>query len=124
MIEPFTIAANVTGHGQPTENDRSGLRCRLIGLTIVQVLKGVYNVKNVIVADRIDERLEKAKESGADWAINNSQTPLGEIFDEKGIQPTLVIDAACHPSILKEAVTLASPAARIVLMGFSVNRLK
>ncbi|EFZ0014890.1 Zn-dependent oxidoreductase, partial [Shigella dysenteriae] len=28
-------------------------------------------------------------------------------------------DAACHPSILKEAVTLASPAARIVLMGFS-----
>ncbi|WP_250555674.1 hypothetical protein, partial [Escherichia coli] len=27
----------------------------------VQVLKGVYNVKNVIVADRIDERLEKAK---------------------------------------------------------------
>lgn len=26
---------------------------------------------------------------------------------------------ACHPSILKEAVTLASPAARIVLMGFS-----
>lgn len=37
----------------------------------------------MIVADRIDERLEKAKESGADWAINNSQTPLGEIFDEK-----------------------------------------
>ncbi|MFR0400714.1 zinc-binding dehydrogenase, partial [Escherichia coli] len=90
-----------------------------IGLTIVQVLKGVYNVKNVIVADRIDERLEKVKESGADWAINNSQTPLGEIFTEKGIKPTLIIDAACHPSILKEAVTLASPAARIVLMGFS-----
>ncbi|HHJ0607353.1 TPA: zinc-binding dehydrogenase, partial [Escherichia coli] len=36
-----------------------------------------------------------------------------------GIKPTLIIDAACHPSILKEAVTLASPAARIVLMGFS-----
>lgn len=40
-------------------------------------------------------------------------------FAEKGIKPTLIIDAACHPSILKEAVTLASPAARIVLMGFS-----
>ncbi|EQA9786625.1 Zn-dependent oxidoreductase [Escherichia coli] len=120
MIEPFTIAANVTGHGQPTENDTVLVYgAGPIGLTIVQVLKGVYNVKNVIVADRIDERLEKAKESGADWAINNSQTPLGEIFAEKGIKPTLIIDAACHPSILKEAVTLASPAARIVLMGFS-----
>ncbi|HFF1756257.1 TPA: D-mannonate dehydratase ManD [Escherichia coli] len=120
MIEPFTIAANVTGHGQPTENDTVLVYgAGPIGLTIVQVLKGVYNVKNVIVADRIDERLEKAKESGADWVINNSQTPLGEIFAEKGIKPTLIIDAACHPSILKEAVTLASPAARIVLMGFS-----
>ncbi|HAN4910491.1 TPA: Zn-dependent oxidoreductase, partial [Escherichia coli] len=78
MIEPFTIAANVTGHGQPTENDTVLVYgAGPIGLTIVQVLKGVYNVKNVIVADRIDERLEKAKESGADWAINNSQTPLG-----------------------------------------------
>lgn len=118
--QEFTIAANVTGHGQPTENDTVLVYgAGPIGLTIVQVLKGVYNVKNVIVADRIDERLEKAKESGADWAINNSQTPLGEIFAEKGIKPTLIIDAACHPSILKEAVTLASPAARIVLMGFS-----
>ncbi|HCR3009993.1 TPA: D-galactonate dehydratase family protein, partial [Escherichia coli] len=71
MIEPFTIAANVTGHGQPTENDTVLVYgAGPIGLTIVQVLKGVYNVKNVIVADRIDERLEKAKESGADWAIN------------------------------------------------------
>lgn len=65
MIEPFTIAANVTGHGQPTENDTVLVYgAGPIGLTIVQVLKGVYNVKNVIVADRIDERLEKAKRAG------------------------------------------------------------
>lgn len=83
MIEPFTIAANVTGHGQPTENDTVLVYgAGPIGLTIVQVLKGVYNVKNVIVADRIDERLESERER-ADWAINNSQTPLGEIFTEK-----------------------------------------
>ncbi|MGL4114909.1 Zn-dependent oxidoreductase, partial [Escherichia coli] len=44
MIEPFTIAANVTGHGQPTENDTVLVYgAGPIGLTIVQVLKGVYN---------------------------------------------------------------------------------
>lgn len=65
MIEPFTIAANVTGHGQPTENDTVLVYgAGPIGLTIVQVLKGVYNVKNVIVADRIDERLKKRKRAG------------------------------------------------------------
>ncbi|MNC57765.1 putative zinc-type alcohol dehydrogenase-like protein YjmD [compost metagenome] len=41
------------------------------------------------------------------------------MLDEKGIKPTLIVDAACHPSILQEAITLASPGARIVLMGFS-----
>nr|EII22826.1 hypothetical protein EC90111_3605 [Escherichia coli 9.0111] len=33
---------------------------------------------------------KKRKRAGADWAINNSQTPLGEIFAEKGIKPTLM----------------------------------
>jgi threonine dehydrogenase-like Zn-dependent dehydrogenase len=41
------------------------------------------------------------------------------LLAEKGLKPTLIIDAACHPSILQEAIGLASPAARIVLMGFS-----
>ncbi|MWU83253.1 zinc-binding dehydrogenase, partial [Escherichia coli] len=82
-------------------------------------LKGVYKVKQVIVVDRIDERLGMAQRSGADWVFNNSEHSLQAALEEKGIKPTLIIDAACHPSILQEAITLASPAARIVLMGFS-----
>jgi len=76
-------------------------------------------VKEIIVVDRIDERLAMARRSGADWVLNNSEQSLQAALDEKGIKPTLIIDAACHPAILHEAVTLASPAARIVLMGFS-----
>jgi len=60
-----------------------------------------------------------AQRSGADWVINNGNRSLQAELEAKGIKPTLIIDAACHPSILQEAVTLASPAARIVLMGFS-----
>lgn len=120
MVEPFTIAANFTGQVNPTENDIALIYgAGPMGLTTVQALKGVYNVKEVIVADRIDERLEMAKESGADWVINNGQQSLQDFLDEKGLKPTLIVDAACHPSILQEAISLASPAARIVLMGFS-----
>ena len=65
MIEPFTIAANVTGHGQPTENDTVLVYgAGPIGLTIVQVLKGVYNVKNVIVADALMNDWKKRKSAG------------------------------------------------------------
>ncbi|PTA97112.1 Zn-dependent oxidoreductase [Kluyvera sp. Nf5] len=120
MIEPFTIAANVTGQAAPRENDVALIYgAGPMGLTTVQALKGVYNVKQIIVADRIDERLAMAKNCGADWVINNGQQSLQDFLAEKGLKPTLIVDAACHPSILQEAISLASPAARIVLMGFS-----
>ena len=120
MVEPFTIAANVTGHASPTEQDVALVYgAGPMGLTTVQALKGVYNVKQLIVVDRIEERLKMAQGCGADLVINNSNMNLQAVLEEKGIKPTLIIDAACHPSILPEAIALASPAARIVIMGFS-----
>ena len=120
MIEPFTIAANVTGHAQPTGQDIAlSYGAGPMGLVTVQALKGVYKVKQVIVVDRINERLAMAQRSGADWVFNNAELSLQAALEEKGIKPTLIIDAACHPTILQEAITIASPAARIVLMGFS-----
>jgi L-gulonate 5-dehydrogenase len=120
MVEPFTIAANVTGQAQPTEQDVALIYgAGPMGLVTVQALKGVYKVRQVIVVDRIPERLAMAERCGADWTIDNSTQSLQAALEAKGIKPTLIVDAACHPSILQEAVNLASPAARIVLMGFS-----
>ena len=120
MVEPFTIAANVTGQVEPRKEDIALIYgAGPMGLTTLQALKNVYQVKQVIVVDRIDERLAMAEKNGADWVINNSTLSLPSLLEEKEIKPTLIVDAACHPSILQEAITLASPAARIVLMGFS-----
>lgn len=67
MTEPFTIAVNVTGHGQSTESDTALVYgAGPIGLTVVQVLKGIYDIKNMIATDRTDERLGKAKGSRTD----------------------------------------------------------
>ncbi|MFQ1007209.1 Zn-dependent oxidoreductase [Gilliamella apicola] len=120
MIEPFTIAANATAQIKPTQNDVALIYgAGPMGLTSVQALKGVYNVKEVIVVDRINERLAMAKSSGADRTINNTSLSLKDELDKLNIKPTVIIDAACHPSILQEAITIASPAARILIMGFS-----
>ena len=120
MVEPFTIAANVTGHVKPAADDIALIYgAGPMGLVTVQALKGVYGVKQVIVVDRINERLAMAERCGADLAFNNADTPVQALLDEKGIRPTLIVDAACHPSILQEAVSVASPAGRILLMGFS-----
>jgi L-gulonate 5-dehydrogenase len=118
LIEPFTIAANITASVKPQPNDIALIYgAGPIGLTLVQVLKNVYDVSQVIVVDRLPARLSMAKENGADRLVNNSEVALAEQLS--GIQPTLIIDAACHPSILPEAISLASPAARIGILGFS-----
>lgn len=122
MVEPFTIAANVTGQVSPTSKDTVLIYgAGPMGLTTIQVLKNVYQVQQVIVVDQIAERLQMAKRNGADRVINNAEQSLTDCLQADGIKPTLIIDAACHPSILSEAVMLASPAARIVLMGFSTE---
>ena len=122
MVEPFTIAANVTGQAKPGEQDIALVYgAGPMGLTTIQVLKRVYNVHKVIVADPIPERLQMAQQNGADWTINNKEQPLAQALEDQGIRPTLIIDAACHPAILAEAIALASPAGRIVVMGFSTE---
>ncbi|AVF33521.1 Zn-dependent oxidoreductase [Rahnella sikkimica] len=120
MVEPFTIAANITAFLKPTPQDTALVYgAGPMGLTVIQVLKGVYGVKNVIVADRIEERLHMALESGADWTINNSERSVSDVLSAEGVRPMIIVDAACHPAILQEAILLASPAARIGMMGFS-----
>lgn len=118
LVEPFTIAANITAFLKPQPNDVALIYgAGPMGLTAIQVLKGVYNVRKVIVADRLPERLTMALANGADVALDNSEIPLAAQLE--GEQPTLIIDAACHPAILAEAAALASPAGRIGLLGFS-----
>ncbi|MEN5014947.1 Zn-dependent oxidoreductase [Erwinia sp. Eh17-17] len=118
LVEPFTIAANISAFLKPQPDDVALIYgAGPMGLTAIQVLKGVYQVKKVIVADRLEERLAMAQASGADVVLNNADIPLAAQLE--GVQPTLIIDAACHPSILAEAAALASPAGRIGLLGFS-----
>lgn len=118
LVEPFTIAANICAFLKPMPQDIALVYgAGPMGLTAVQVLKNIYGVSQVIVADRLTERLAMARNNGADMTLDNSVTPLAEQLQD--ICPTLIIDAACHPSILPEAIALASPAARIGLLSFS-----
>ena len=120
LVEPFSVAANITDHTQVFASDIALVYgAGPIGLTVVQVLKNVYGVRELIVTDRIDARLEAARANGADRVINTARTALPAELAASGTQPTLLIDAACHPSILGEAIEIASPAARIGIMGFS-----
>lgn len=120
LVEPFSIAANITEQLKPVANDIALVYgAGPMGLATVQVLKAVYGLTHIVVTDRVSSRLKRALESGADVVVNNQNSNLQEYFDALGLAPTLLIDAACHPAILQQAIELASPAGRIGMMGFS-----
>jgi L-gulonate 5-dehydrogenase len=120
-IEPFAVAANVTNRTGVRPDDQALVYgAGPVGLLVTQVLAGVYGVR-VIVTDRVPERLERARTCGADAVVDAGREPLPEALRRLGVDPgpTLIIDAACHPAILEEAVRLAAPTGRIGMLGFS-----
>jgi L-gulonate 5-dehydrogenase len=120
LVEPFSIAANVLKRTGAFDYDIALVYgAGPIGLTLIQTLKWVYKVKCLIVADKLDSRLALAMECGADIVLDTAECGLKDYLAAEDIQPTLIIDAACHPSILAQATEIAAPAARIGLMGFS-----
>jgi L-gulonate 5-dehydrogenase len=122
-IEPFSIAANVTNRTGVLPGDEALVYgAGPMGLMVTQVLKAVYGVR-VVVTDRVGERLERAMACGADAVVNAEHESLPEALRRLGMGdgPTLIIDAACHPAILEEAIRLAAPAGRIGMLGFSAE---
>ena len=122
LVEPFSIAANILSRTGAYDYDIALVYgAGPIGLTIVQTLKWVYKIRTLIAVDQLDSRLELAKECGADVVLNTAKINLKEYLASLQMQPSLIIDAACHPSIFGEAVEVAAPAGRIGLMGFSAE---
>ncbi|BBF84327.1 starvation sensing protein RspB [Aquitalea magnusonii] len=120
LVEPFSIAANITAQLKPTAQDVALVYgAGPMGLAVIQVLKKVFGVAHLVATDRIASRLDRAIECGADQVVTNQDAYLLDYFQQYGRAPTLIVDAACHPAILQQAIELASPAGRIGIMGFS-----
>lgn len=118
--EPFSIAAEINWRAQITEDDTvliygSGT----IGLATLQVAKQLG--ARCMVVDILAPRLELAKKMGADRVINSTQESVAEIVQQEtqGTGPQVVIDAVGNPKILEEAVKLACPAGRVMVIGFT-----
>jgi len=120
IIEPYTVAAQVTSRGEVSEGDIVLiLGAGQIALTVLQVCKLLG--AHVIITDLVDERLIRAKEYGADEIINTSKTDIYERILEltDGIGADVSIDAACVGKTLEQAVKCTRNAGVVVTMGFA-----
>lgn len=120
LAEPLSIAANVlTRTGIDAGDTVLIYGAGTVGLTVLQVAK--LHGARCIVADLDEARLVRARAFGADVTIHSARESVpARVADENdGLGPTLVVDGAGVPALLEEACRLASPAARIGLLGFS-----
>jgi L-gulonate 5-dehydrogenase len=120
LIEPFTIAAQTLARGRVSGDDTLVIYgAGPIGLVILQGAKRLGT--KVAIIDIVDQRLKMAKELGADLVINSRREEVVEkVFQFTGGEgPSVIVEAVGMPALLEQAVEMASPAARIVNLGFT-----
>jgi len=124
LAEPFAIGGHCTGRADVKPEDLVlVLGTGSIGAIILQTCKQIGC--QVICADINENCLNRAKEYGADYAINTKQENLPEavqrITDGAGVD--VVFDAACFPGSLTMLMQpgIAANGARVVPLGFCTN---
>ncbi len=89
-----------------------------LGLMGVQIAKALSNAK-IICADLTDEKLQKAKEMGADHIVNTKDSVASKnimsICDEKGVDS--IIDFVNAPPTVKLDLSVIRKRGNIILVG-------
>lgn len=120
LVEPFSIGFNVCERTAVGSEDRVLIiGCGVIGNTAMLTAK-MLGAK-VIVCDIDDKKLFRAKELGADYVINSKDNFLTDKINEltNGDGVTVVIDAACIPSLFQTLLECTAPGGRVGILGFS-----
>ncbi len=119
LIEPYTIAAQVIWRSRITAQDNVLITgAGPIGLAVLEMAK--LEGANCTITDLFDEHLEIAHQIGADYTINSSRENVEDAIKQRSAHTNIsvIIEAVGLTSLLEQAVRIAAPAARIVVLGF------
>ncbi|MGJ3195522.1 zinc-binding alcohol dehydrogenase family protein [Peribacillus frigoritolerans] len=119
MAEPYTIGAQAVWRGEVEEGETVLIQgAGPIGICILKMAK--LQGASVMITDLSEERLEFAKESGADITVHAGKEDVQKRVEEwtNGEGANVVIDAVCLPMTFELSFDVVSTAGRIVVLGF------
>jgi 2-desacetyl-2-hydroxyethyl bacteriochlorophyllide A dehydrogenase len=119
LAEPYTIGAQAVWRGGVSAGDTVLIQgCGPIGICILKLAK--IKGATVVMTDLSTERMQFAKENGADAVIDaGKESVIDRVFElTNGEGANIVIDAVCLPSTFELGVEVASVAGTIVVLGF------
>jgi L-gulonate 5-dehydrogenase len=118
LTEPYSIGMQVNERGQVAKGDKLFIMgSGPIGICIMQVAKS--RGAQVMMTDMIKERLENAERMGADRVLNIQEEDLAAaVYDwTDGEGMPVIADTVCSVSSFPQALELACPAGRVVVVG-------
>ncbi|MBO0999796.1 zinc-binding alcohol dehydrogenase family protein [Bacillus sp. SD075] len=119
LAEPYTIGAQAVWRGEVEDGETVLIQgAGPIGICILKMAK--LQGASVMITDLSDERLEFAKENGADIIVHAGKEDVQKRVEEwtNGEGANVVIDAVCLPMTFELSFDVVSPAGRIVVLGF------
>ena len=120
LMEPYTVAAQIVSRGGVCASDTVlVMGAGPIGLVVLQAAKRLG--AKVMVSDIMESRLELARKLGAHTTVNPQKEDLAAAVKgfTDGYGPSVTIDAVGDPTLFAQAVDMAAPASRIVIIGFN-----
>ena len=120
LVEPYSIGMQVNYRGRISENDKVlVMGSGPIGIAVMQVAK--YKGASVIITDIVDQRLERAKDMGADRTVNVLKEDLNQVVLEytDGEGMPVVVDTVCSVKSFPQALDLACQAGRVLVLGLT-----
>lgn len=122
QTEPLACVVSALGKVKPSPVDYVILYgAGPIGLTFIRTLK-MFGVTNLIVTAKGEERVQEAKNCGADIVVDIQKENIEDVVKSKWpFKADLIIDAVGRGNILPEAQKLINPQGRILLFGLDNN---
>ena len=118
LVEPLSIAV----HAVNLAGSLAGLSVGIlgagpIGLCTLAVAK-VDGPAQVFVTDKIDRRVDAARQGGADWAGNPDQVDVVAVVGELcPLQLDVVFECTGDQAAIDQAITLLAPGGKLMLVG-------
>ncbi len=120
LIEPMSVGFHAVARGQVTDGDTvMVIGCGMIGLGAV--VRASLRGATVIAVDLDNEKLQLAREIGADYTINSRTEDVHVRLNEltEGLGPDVVIEAVGSPATYVMAVDEVGFTGRVVCIGYA-----
>lgn len=133
LCEPFAIGVYSVRQSKVSHNAKIAiLGSGPIGLSCM-IAAQAQNVKEIYMTDKLDYRVQMAKNAGAVWAGNpDGENIVEAILEQEPPGMDIVYECAGRQETLDEAVELLKPGGKLILIGiprdervsFSIDQLR